>query len=553
MKIIRTKQPCPHPGCGSSDAYHIYEDESTYCFSCETFEHGKKDTILTKKSLTRDWLHDRIEHRSPEVNPRSIELLTINDKEQYGKLTKVNNTYYAAWRGISKKTMEFYEVLTKEVNGVPDSVIFPYGDDACKVRTIGAKNFYAEGSMSDKSLFGMERFSPGSAKSITITEGELDAMSCYQMMGSAYPCVSVRGASSARIDCERAYKYLNSFDNIYLCFDNDKHGNNAALEVAKLFDINKVKHVVLDEDLKDANAYLTKAREKEFTKCWWNARGFMPKGIVNSNTDIREILESKSSDPIATFPFPTLDAMTDGIHSGKMYLFKAQEKIGKTTIFHAIEHHLITTTDLNIGIIHLEEPEKETIESLVSYPLQRPAKLRDSNVSNEEKYAAYTKMVGRDNRVHYYRHFGSDDPDTILDVMRYLVGVCHCKVIFLDHISMIVSGIETEDERKKLDYLSTRMAMMTKELDYTLILISHVNDDGMTRGSRNISKVADLIVMLNRDIKATSYDKRNTTELIVEGNRYAHHSGPAGHLWFDAGTYTVQEKTEHTDTTAPPF
>jgi len=43
--------------------------------------------------------------------------------------------------------------------------------------------------------------------------------------------------------------------------------------------------------------------------------------------------------------------------------------------------------------------------------------------------------------------------------------------------------------------------MMVKELDFALIVVSHVNDDGLTRGSRNISKIADIRLDLYRILR----------------------------------------------------
>jgi len=246
--------------------------------------------------------------------------------------------------------------------------------------------------------------------------------------------------------------------------------------------------------------------------------------------------------------------MTYGIRSKEVVLLLAQEKVGKTEIMRAIEYHLLKTTDDNIGIIHLEEEEKRSVQGLIGYELSVPCHLPDAGVSIEDQLEAYRQLTRRDGRVHYYSHFGSQDPDDVLQIIRYLVTVCHCQYIFLDHITMLVTGYEGDDERKKLDYLSTRLAMMTRELDFTLFMVSHVNDDGKTRGSRNISKVADLIISLDRNIEADTYDERNKTRLTVRGNRYAGLSGPAGALMFDPKTFKLSEmKIDDTKEYDPGF
>ena len=63
---------------------------------------------------------------------------------------------------------------------------------------------------------------------ITITEGEYDAMSVYQMFGSKYPAISIRSASTAKKDLIENMDYLDSYDRIYLCFDNDGAGQTTA-------------------------------------------------------------------------------------------------------------------------------------------------------------------------------------------------------------------------------------------------------------------------------------------------------------------------------------
>lgn len=521
-------QPCP---CGeSSDAYTIYEDGG-YCFSCskafkKDVDKEKNVDIILRSSARMTSIGRRKEVAVEEF---------VSPKFNYTK-------QLISFSGLTKDTLEKYGIYSNlNDQGKVVEHVYPYPNGALKHRRADVKDFYASGPMSTATLFGKDKFSPGCAQSITITEGEKDAASVYQMLGSKYPSVSVRGASSAKLDCQNEHKYLNSFEKIYLCFDNDEPGQKAAKEVASLFDVNKIYFVEMGGGCKDGNDYLTQGKQSEFVKLWWNARRFIPKGIINSNEGVAEILRSKGASTIAHYPFTTLDEMTYGIRSGEFILFTALEKVGKTEIIRAIEHKLIKETDYKLGIIHLEESEKRSIQGLLSYEFDTPCHLPDCNVSIDEQIKKYAELVKQDGRVNYYTHFGSDDPDTILDVIRYLVSVEGCKFIFLDHITMLVTGFEGDDERKKLDYISTRLAMLTRELDFTLFCVSHVNDNGQTRGSRNISKVADLIVHLERDIEAETFEKRNTTTPIVKGNRFAGRSGPAGYLRFDPFTYKVCE------------
>lgn len=519
----------------------VYDDGHSYCFSCN---------LYLKESLDNpdDLWYLKDTSGSSRVLKEYLETMDIDTTDIITKVTNskisgdpksiadTNYSYqYLGDRGISRETMEFYGVLTKvDSGGKPLSRSYPFGSYQ-NVRVLPKERFYLLGDSSEPKLFGQDKFNAGSATSITITEGPEDAMSIYECFGRKYPSVSVRSASVAGSDCSRAYHYLNSFERIYICFDNDEPGMAAAKDVANLFDVNKVYHVKLDK-WKDANEALLDS-PAELRKTWYGAKRYEPKGVVSSLESFRNILEKEDTQASAHFPFPTLDSMAYGIRTGEVVLFTAPEKVGKTEALRAIEHHLLKTTTENIGIIHLEEQEKRSVQGLIGYELGIPVHLPGSGASLADQQRALEELVKTDGRLHVYSHYGSDDPNTILDIVRYLAAVAKCKYIFFDHITMLVTGFEGDDERKKLDYISTRLAMLTKELDFTLFMVSHVNDQGETRGSRNIAKVADLLVHLERDVRSGS----NLTSLWCRGNRFGGLTGPAGTLRFDRRSFKVEE------------
>lgn len=494
-----THKPCP---CGkSSDAYTEYSDGHGYCFSCDKY-FGTENVL-------------------PEATKQII-----------------------PFRGLSRKTLEKYNAYTNVIEDKPHSVVFPYGNGRKKVRMLNEKKFFTEGKPENETgyLFGRDRFTSGSAKVVTITEGEIDAMSVYEIMGD-FPVVSVSSASSAKKDCIKDQDFLDSFDKIVLCFDNDGPGQEATQSVASLFDFNKVYVVKLDKH-KDANAYLTAGDDKAFRSSWWSAKRFLPETVLSSYSQYDDIIDKDVDKKSVPYPFDGLNDMTYGIRTGEVVLFKALEGIGKTEIMRAIEAHLLKTTDDNLGIIHLEESKARCLKGLAGYQIGSPVHLPDSQVSNDETKQAIRDITRRDDRLHIYSHFGSDDPDIILNTIRFLVSACGCKYIFLDHITMVVSGLDSEDERRALDRICTRLAMMVEELDFALLMVSHVNDNGQTRGSRYISKIADLIISLDRNIEAETAIERNTTSLTLNKNRFCSTTGPGPKLVFDRDTYMITEKVE---------
>lgn len=447
-------------------------------------------------------------------------------------------------RGLKKPSLELYNVKTKvDKTGKPISTSFVYPNGSTKIRLWDKKEFFwtTDGDPSTAGLFGRNLYSEGSFKYVTITEGEYDAIALSQAIGG--PCVSVQSASTGRRDCAVDRSWLNSFERIYLAFDADTAGRDLAGAVAKLFDYNKVYHVRLQHGkLKDANDFVQAGKSEELKKLWWNAKPYLPEAIVSSFSDFHSIL-TETPKPSVSYPFPTLTEKTYGIRTGESVLITALEGVGKTELCHAIESHLLRETDSSIGAIFLEEPKRRHLQAIASAQLQRPVHLPSEFVSDLEVFEAVKQAVGKDDRLHLYSHFGSTDPEQILDHIRFLVAVRNCRYVLLDHIGMVVSGLLGDDERRALDYLSTRIEMMVKELDFAMIMASHVNDNGDTRGSRMIAKVVDVRIDLSRDLQGGS----NITHLTISKNRFCGRTGHAGDLSFNPASYSYSEMQDGRD------
>lgn len=447
---------------------------------------------------------------------------------------------YLPLRGISADTFRFFDAKTKvDPEGKPVSIGFRFANDSYKIRTLDKKGFYTKGEIGKAHLYGRDKFAASPRRTITITEGELDALSLYEVLRS--PVVSVKSASTAATDAGMERSWLNEYERIYLAFDGDEAGRRAAASVARLFDPNKVFQLKFPGGTrKDANDYLRNGERDELAQLWHNAKRYLPEQIVSDFQEFEKIIQEMPKQGVS-YPWPTLNYMTYGIRTGESVLITAQEGVGKTEVMHAILHNLLTQTSAPVGSIFLEEPKKRLLQAIAGIDLQRPIHLPDSGVSDAETLQALRRVVQVDDRLHVYSHFGSDDPETILDTIRFLVSARLCRYILLDHITMVVSGLAGDSERRALDYLSTQLEMMVKALDFALIIVSHVNDDGLTRGSRNISKVADMRIDLNRDIKSADPIVRRTTHLTISKNRFCGRTGPAGTLLFDPETYTLSE------------
>lgn len=335
--------------------------------------------------------------------------------------------------------------------------------------------------------------------------------------------------------------WCNAFERIYLALDGDAAGREATARVARLFDPGKLFHLKFDGRRKDANEYLQHEEEDELRHIFWNAKRYLPENIVSSFSDFKKILAETPQQGIP-YPWPTLTEMTYGIRTGESVLITAPEGIGKTELMRAIEYQSLQRTDYNVGAIFLEELKARHLQGLAGLHLRAPVHLPDQGYTRDQISAALEQAIQVDDRLYVFNHFGSSDPDILLDAVRYLAAGCGCRVILFDHYNMAISGMAGEqDERRRLDYLVTQLEMMVKELDFALIGVCHVNDNGDTRSSRYPAKVADIRIDISRDILSLDPIERNIAHLSVSKNRFSGKTGPAGRLYFDPITHTYSE------------
>jgi twinkle protein len=459
-------------------------------------------------------------------------------------------------RGISRETCEYFSVTQAD-----NKHYYPYYDPetgtkvAEKIRSVENKTFSITGNFQKAGLFGQNLFQK-EGKYITIVEGELDALASYQMTGSKWPTVSIRnGASAAVKDCKAQYEYLDSFETIVICFDADEPGQKAAKEVAELFG-NKVKIVKHLKDCKDACDYLINGRGADYVNQWWRAESFKPDGIIAAS----ELWDSVSTpEPIAEafYPFKGLNDLLYGLRSAELITVTAGSGLGKSQFLREILFQILKTTKWNIGGMFLEESVRKTARSIMSLHANKKLHLPDTEVTDAELKESFDATLGT-NRVFLFDHFGSIALDNVLNRIRYMSRSCDCRIVFLDHISILVSGLDGADERKSIDVLMTRLRTLVQETGITLICVSHLkrpstsnkgHEDGeavslsQLRGSGAIAQLSDAVITLERNSMSDDPEVRHTTKVAVAKNRYNGATGPAGSLFYDQKTGRMYEKT----------
>jgi twinkle protein len=375
------------------------------------------------------------------------------------------------------------------------------------------------------------------------------------MLGSKYPVVSVRnGAASAVADVKANYEWLDSFETVVLCFDNDAAGRDAANAVAEVIGT-KAKIFKGTQDYKDACEYSQDNKGKEFVDLWWKAERYTPDGIVDG-AGLWELVNQPVERAKVQYPFSGLNDLTYGVREGELVTITAGSGLGKSQFLREIVYHILNNSEDNIGLLFLEESVKRTAKSIMSLAANKPLHLPDTEVSDDELKFAFDSTLGT-GRVFLFDHFGSTAIDNIINRVRFMAKALECRFIFLDHVSIVVSAQDNGDERKALDEIMTKLRMIVQETGISLFCVSHLkrpdgkgHEEGAAtslsalRGSGSIGQLSDMVLGLERNGQSEDLKERHTTRVRVLKNRFSGLTGPACALYYDRTTGRMNETLE---------
>jgi twinkle protein len=361
---------------------------------------------------------------------------------------------------------------------------------------------------------------PAKGKTVVITEGEIDRMTVSQVFDNKYPTGSLpNGSGSVKKALLASWEKLLRFDHIVLCFDNDEPGQKALKEACDLLPVGRVK--IMSVPGKDANATLLEDGPAPIIRAYWDARPFRPDGIREGREFTRENLKKAMGKRKGLdLPYPKLNGMWMGLRPAEITTLCAGSGIGKSTLARAIAYHMRVAHGEKIGNIYLEEDNETSVAAYCALHAGVPLKSLIANPSHisDDQWDAALEAVIHDNMM-FYDHFGSLESDRLLTMMRYFAA-SGCKFIVLDHISIVVSGLETMDERKDIDVLMTKLASFVKETGVGVIAIVHLKRsngkdfNGGDQISLNDLRGSASLEQLSFNVLALERDQQNEEEKL---------------------------------------
>ena len=163
--------------------------------------------------------------------------------------------------------------------------------------------------------------------------------------------------------------------------------------------------------------------------------------------------------------------------------------IGKTTFVREIAYHLHTQGE-RLGLIMLKSPTNgvSSVSSVYTStrtsrwigPSQPTMRLRRLSIS-------YSTMSGTST---YTTTSVVPTSAVIIQRITYMAKALGVRWVILDHVSILVSGLATNDERKLIDLALTELrSEVVQELGIGLIIVSHLRRPEGDKGHEDGAKV----------------------------------------------------------------
>jgi hypothetical protein len=560
------------------DNLAVYVDESAHCFSC-SYTIPSKEWLKANgdKSRSKSYLNEE-EEEELDVGAMAEDFNLSNWKTIRKKCTHNPE----GWRGLTKETCQFFDVMHEYNTSSGDLVkqYYPctkaYSISGVRWRfkelnDKGKKDYGSRGTTGAASdLHGQWKFKNSNSKVVVITAGEIDQMSGHQMFEltrkkdyEVTPIVTpTSGEGSSAKQLQGQYEWLDTFEKIILCYDNDEAGQAAIVKAVKVLPRGKV--YVMKLTLNDTNDYLMAGREKEWINAFWKAERYIPSGILGSG-GIRDKMLDYVVIPKITLPpfmYKLQDLMAGGIPLGVIVAMGSASGTGKTTIVDECSYYWYFNSPHKLGVLTLEADSAQYGINLLSRHIGEKINLIESPEDKllflnrpEVKKASDELFLDENGQDRFFLVEERDgDINTVMDLTENLIIACDCKVIVFDPVSDVLEGLSNEEQAMFYKW----MKGMVKDYTVTFILISHVrkNSGGQKAnstgaelheedffGSGSIFKSSACNLLFSRDKEAENEFERNVTRMKATKIRWTGRTSPiAGEYYYDNATHTMFDK-----------
>jgi hypothetical protein len=401
-------------------------------------------------------------------------------------------------RKISLEAMEHFGVRTavSQEDASPAEHWYPYfdptGESITGYKCRRLPKDFSRGVVGKIGTFFGQNTTKGN-NFILVVEGEHDTLAAFDMMRKLKPdrrpynVVSLPTGANEQGVLDKVVReqleWLASFKKVVLILDQDAPGKATANALADYL-CSSTEVVIATLPLKDTAAMWEAGREVEWGQAINNAKRYVSDQIVlGTDTPLDELMVPLQRGIYFSF-IPKTCAKLRGYRTRELNTIIAPPKVGKSSLTRQMCHELLVNTDEHVGGFFLEETITKTKQAVIAMHAGMALNEFRENPKKADKYKvqeAYDTLLPR---LHLFTHKNKTiEDDKLMRKVEYLVKSLGCKRIVLDHVSFVLGTRETNDERRSIDMLLTKLARHVEDEDYTMFMVAHIK-----RGAREQSR-----------------------------------------------------------------
>lgn len=452
---------------------------------------------------------------------------------------------YLERRGIPEAVTKQYEITAK--GDSTSTIAFPFRDDKGKLQFVKYRNIdFKKGDKGAKEwceencrpiLFGMNLCDPEASKTLVMTEGQIDSLSCTA--AGIINAVSVPTGKNGFTWVRYCWDFLGKFE-VLIIFGDHERGEITLLEEMRVRFHGTVKHVRAEDyrDCKDANEILQKYGPEQIRTCIENAIP-VPVELVQDMADVVD------EDPFKVEKLATgikeLDAkLHGGLPFGNVHVVGGKRGDGKSTfgsqlIASALKQH-------QPCFIYSGELQKGNVKSWIDSQIAGP---RNVIVNKEADGSIRNWFVSKNNRAiisEWYRgrcfiydgdQIKEDEREDLLKTVEEVIQQNGVRVVLLDNLmtALDLTTQQNTDKYERQSYFVKRLASIARRYNACIILVAHrrkssgfdspdSNDE--ISGSGDITNLAGVVLSYDRLSKRDLEEFRGTDKdrkLIIAKER----------------------------------
>lgn len=438
--------------------------------------------------------------------------------------------WLAETRKLTAETVKAYRVACQGET----HVMFPHFREGellnYKLRSITDKKDMRTAGGCEQMLWGWQAI-PDNQRTITICEGELDAMTLWQY---GHPALSAFSGAGNLAWIENEFPNLDRFDEIYICFDDDDAGKQGAAKIVERIGRDRCALVKLPR--KDANdCLLAGIGKRDIDAAFSSAIHLAPQNLKSAGEFLSDVLHLfyPANGDVAGVMMPWVKVM-------RLVHLRAAEM----TIWTGISGHGKSQMLGQVMLSAAEQGERICIASMEMKPgrtIQRMVRqaLGTSTPTADEVRKVMAWMEGK---IWFYDFVGEVTTDSLLEIFTYARKRYGVGQFVIDNLMMLDASEEDLDRQTAA---VKKLMTFKSDHDCHIHLVAHARkgqDESKAprkmdvKGSGNIVNQADNVFSVWRNKAKEEANCPPDTDpdavLYVDKQRNGEWEGKLD-LWYD--------------------